>query len=46
MPTPTFETQIHLPGTAAVRAGEEPPEWTMEPYPETTIVGPRIGERA
>ncbi len=32
--------------TAAERAGEEPPAWALEPYPETTFVGPRIGERA
>ena len=31
--------------TAAERAGEEPPAWALEPYPETTFVGPRIGER-
>jgi quercetin dioxygenase-like cupin family protein len=32
--------------TAAERAGEDPPAWALEPYPETTFVGPRIGERA
>ncbi|HMI70379.1 MAG TPA: cupin domain-containing protein [Solirubrobacteraceae bacterium] len=31
--------------TAAERAGLEPPDWALEPYPETTFVGPRIGER-
>jgi quercetin dioxygenase-like cupin family protein len=31
--------------TAAERAGVEPPHWALEPYPETTFVGPRIGER-
>jgi len=29
--------------TAAERAGEEPPAWALEPYPETTFVGPQIG---
>jgi quercetin dioxygenase-like cupin family protein len=32
--------------TAAERAGVDPPAWALEPYPETTFVGPRIGERA
>jgi hypothetical protein len=32
--------------TAAERAGVDPPDWALEPYPETTFVGPRIGERA
>jgi quercetin dioxygenase-like cupin family protein len=32
--------------TAAERAGVAPPDWALEPYPETTFVGPRIGERA
>jgi quercetin dioxygenase-like cupin family protein len=31
--------------TAAERAGVDPPAWALEPYPETTFVGPRIGER-
>jgi quercetin dioxygenase-like cupin family protein len=30
---------------AAERRGEEPPEWALQPIPETTTVGPRIGER-
>jgi mannose-6-phosphate isomerase-like protein (cupin superfamily) len=30
---------------AAEQAGEEPPSWALEPYPETIFVGPRIGER-
>ena len=25
--------------------GEEPPEWALQPIPESTVVGPRIGER-
>jgi quercetin dioxygenase-like cupin family protein len=32
--------------TAAERAGQEPPAWALEPYPETIFVGPRIGERS
>jgi quercetin dioxygenase-like cupin family protein len=32
--------------TAAERAGVDPPAWALEPYPETSFVGPRIGERA
>jgi quercetin dioxygenase-like cupin family protein len=31
---------------AADRAGEEPPPWALQPIPEVTRVGPRIGERA
>jgi mannose-6-phosphate isomerase-like protein (cupin superfamily) len=31
--------------TAAERAGVDPPAWALEPYPPTTFVGPRIGER-
>jgi quercetin dioxygenase-like cupin family protein len=31
---------------AADRAGLEPPDWAMQPVPEVTYVGPRIGERA
>jgi quercetin dioxygenase-like cupin family protein len=31
--------------TAAERAGVDPPDWALEPYPETTFVGPRIGAR-
>jgi quercetin dioxygenase-like cupin family protein len=31
---------------AADRAGEDPPEWALQPIPEVTRVGPRIGERA
>jgi quercetin dioxygenase-like cupin family protein len=30
----------------AEHAGEEPPDWALEPYPETIFVGPRIGEDA
>jgi quercetin dioxygenase-like cupin family protein len=30
----------------AERAGVEPPEWALQPVPEVTRVGPRIGERA
>jgi hypothetical protein len=29
----------------AERAGVEPPEWALQPLPEVTRVGPRIGER-
>jgi quercetin dioxygenase-like cupin family protein len=31
--------------TAAERAGVEPPASALEPYPETIVVGPRIGEQ-
>jgi quercetin dioxygenase-like cupin family protein len=30
---------------AAAAAGVEPPSWAMQPIPEVTRVGPRIGER-
>jgi quercetin dioxygenase-like cupin family protein len=30
---------------AAVLVGSEPPPWAMQPIPEVTVVGPRIGER-
>jgi hypothetical protein len=30
---------------AAERAGVEPPASALEPYPETIVVGPRIGEQ-
>jgi hypothetical protein len=30
---------------AAERRGEEAPEWALQPIPESTVVGPRIGER-
>jgi quercetin dioxygenase-like cupin family protein len=30
---------------AAEQAGVEPPVSALEPYPETIVVGPRIGER-
>jgi quercetin dioxygenase-like cupin family protein len=30
---------------AARRAGTDPPAWAMQPVPEVTYVGPRIGER-
>lgn len=29
---------------AAALSGSEPPEWAMQPIPEVTVVGPRIGE--
>jgi quercetin dioxygenase-like cupin family protein len=29
---------------AAAQAGVEPPSWAMQPIPEVTRVGPRIGE--
>jgi hypothetical protein len=29
---------------AAEAAGVDPPPEAMKPYPETTVVGPRIGE--
>jgi quercetin dioxygenase-like cupin family protein len=28
---------------AAKREGVDPPEWALQPYPETTKVGPQIG---
>jgi len=28
----------------AKQAGEEPPEWALQPTPEVIRVGPRIGE--
>jgi quercetin dioxygenase-like cupin family protein len=31
---------------AAEQAGVEPPEWTLQPTPPVTRVGPRIGDRA
>ncbi len=30
----------------AERAGAEPPDWALQPIPDVTRVGPRIGERA
>jgi quercetin dioxygenase-like cupin family protein len=30
---------------AAAQAGVEPPSWALQPIPEVTRVGPRIGER-
>jgi quercetin dioxygenase-like cupin family protein len=30
---------------AAEEAGSQPPEWALQPVPEVTYVGPRIGER-
>jgi quercetin dioxygenase-like cupin family protein len=30
---------------AAERRGEEPPEWALQPIPESVVVGPSIGER-
>ena len=38
-----FERQLAR--RAADRAGVDPPEWAMQPVPEVTVVGPRIGER-
>jgi quercetin dioxygenase-like cupin family protein len=29
---------------AAAQAGVDPPPWAMQPVPEVTVVGPRIGE--
>jgi len=29
----------------ARRAGVDPPDWAMQPVPEVTVVGPRIGDR-
>jgi quercetin dioxygenase-like cupin family protein len=29
---------------AAARAGVDPPPWAMQPVPQVTVVGPRIGE--
>jgi quercetin dioxygenase-like cupin family protein len=31
---------------AAAKSGVEPPAWAMQPIPQVTRVGPRIGERA
>jgi quercetin dioxygenase-like cupin family protein len=31
---------------AADAAGEDPPEWALEPWPEVTPVGPPLGERS
>jgi len=31
---------------AAKNAGVEPPAWALEPYPATTVVGPRIPDRS
>jgi mannose-6-phosphate isomerase-like protein (cupin superfamily) len=30
---------------AADREGVDPPDWALQPLPEVTVVGPRIGER-
>jgi uncharacterized RmlC-like cupin family protein len=30
---------------AAAHAGVEPPSWALQPIPEVTRIGPRIGER-
>lgn len=30
---------------AAERRDQEPPEWALQPIPESIVVGPRIGER-
>ena len=39
-----FENRVAR--TAAERRGVDPPEWALEPPPETFFVGPRIGEGA
>ena len=36
----------HWARVAAEAAGEEPPEWALQPIPEVTVVGPQIGARA
>ena len=38
-----FERQLAR--CAAVRVGIDPPDWALQPVPEVTYVGPRIGER-
>ncbi len=35
----------HFARLAAEQAGVDPPDWAMQPIPEVTRVGPRIGER-
>jgi quercetin dioxygenase-like cupin family protein len=30
---------------AAKQTGVDPPDWAMQPVPQVTVVGPRIGER-
>ena len=30
---------------AAERRGTDPPEWALQPIPESSVVGPSIGER-
>jgi quercetin dioxygenase-like cupin family protein len=41
--TPGFERVFAR--RAAEQAGVEPPAWALQPTPEVTRVGPRIGER-
>jgi quercetin dioxygenase-like cupin family protein len=36
----------HWARVAAEAAGEEPPQWALQPIPEVTVVGPQIGARA
>jgi quercetin dioxygenase-like cupin family protein len=38
-----FERQLAR--RAAVQAGTDPPDWALQPIPDVTHVGPRIGER-
>jgi hypothetical protein len=44
MQNPTKEVSMRK-VMAAERRSEEPPEWALQPIPESTAVGPRIGER-
>ncbi|HEY3728516.1 MAG TPA: cupin domain-containing protein [Solirubrobacteraceae bacterium] len=34
----------HFARLAAAQAGTDPPEWALQPIPDVTYVGPRIGE--
>ena len=36
----------HWARVAAEVAGEEPPDWALQPIPEVTVVGPQIGSEA
>ena len=36
----------HWARMAAEAAGVEPPQWALQPIPEVTVVGPRIGQDA
>jgi uncharacterized RmlC-like cupin family protein len=38
-----FERQLAR--RAAAQAGSDPPDWALQPIPDVTYVGPRIGER-